>query len=250
MKTIDETYQEIENRNRNERSSIYSSFRPEYMTDSRYESYRDMITRYPRWIQDDWTFPEHIQRYENYFIKNFGGCRWTTESPFAKDRLGVPTHLHRTNKGNSWAYTIGIPYDLNDTSTYEFKYYDYFEPIGIDPLSLSYDEIKSALVTQEPKTIHVKPFSRISFRSGRIPHGTGPLNGRRWVWLLYDLNCKKELHRDIDIVEFSADTDPSADIQSFLGMTDNFENVPFSEFYYFDDEEFRKSMTKLPEPKP
>lgn len=234
MKSIEETWIEMVKRNRDENWVAYSSYKEEFLSNPSYSDYYEQIKKYTRWIQPDWTFPDHITILIDIYFKNFGGCRWTMESPFNQIQQGVPIHLHRTHKGHAWAYTIGIPYDINDTSTYDLLYYDYYEQPGQDQL-VPYQTLNREIKNQIPKVMKVKPFTALSFSAGRIPHGTGPLNGKKWIWLLYDLYCIKEPNREINVIEHGPDGDPTESMQQLLTMTDNFVNIPFSEFYFFDE---------------
>jgi hypothetical protein len=184
-KSIEQTWEEIVRRN--ERSKLHQAAFTFWRESnySRYDQY-NFFKNFSRWWNPSWKLPDHVYPILTLFEKYFLSHKMIVTN-FGE---GVKMHLNpsRTQDPknwkawNTWSYTMCVPWDLNRP----------FDPViilyGNEISEQEEDHIK--ILTQPDiskyNTIICQPYSRMSFASGKYPHGVCA-SDNRLLWIFSDL---------------------------------------------------------------
>lgn len=170
----------------------------------------EKFKRFNRWYDPSWTLPKHVQDVVDAFIDVLGTSVKICPVD-ANQRVGRHRHPSRGHENSddpttwkSWAYTICLPFDLNDYDVTTMRYSDYIDYKAGDQI-----------IWEESKLINstnIEPYTRLLFSSSHYIHGAEPCNSK-WFYIIHDL-----IHPDIPFrgIETKIVTDISKDLESVI----------------------------------
>lgn len=237
-KTPEESLKEMFRRDKTSaftHTSAYTIWRDEfYERKHEYENFR----KFNRWFDPSWTLPEHVDKINKLFLKHF-----PSHKIVITDRNeGVPVHLNasRSNrawdwkKWQTWSYTIGVPFNLNDYNDDVYLIYsDFIEDELLQNTTFRTIQTFCTEYGNRPenlKIIPVKPFTRLSFPSSKILHGVCA-SSTIFVWMFSDMEyISNPPHNHIDHKVISNINEIDIDMKKISDMTSTEVNLTRYQF--------------------
>jgi len=198
-KSIIQSFEEIMIRNKksNLPQGAYTFWRDEYYD---FVDYHEKFKMFSRWFDPSWSLPPHVEEIHHLFLKYFPSHKIVITDV----NQGVRAHINPSRskrpwdwkKWQTWSYTIGVPFDLNEYNNDVYVIYGNF--LRDDEITNIHDNPVLNYKIEEMKILPCLPYTRLSFPSSKILHGVCA-SSTRFVWMFNDMEfISNPLHEQID----------------------------------------------------